>query len=314
MSNWDILGGGNGESDVEDDVEYVGMEEVDDVVQEPMRQPRQAVRRVSPPPQQHFKNGQSMYPVHRKNANGVVGAQNRDEEDLVSYVDMPFGKQLGMTAEAIKKMDQTPFIDMDGQMAQRIEPGTYVMYGPNRAGAMGMGTNDWNPDGRPGYSTADDASTAHYQSQLQQQQSSGSGFSSWAGALFQGVGEAIGGVAAAVAGRRISQDEQRTERLRITTEQEAAASAREIAFREQQLEHETNLARIQANTAELEELRRQHDEAAALRRQQQQQAPTQVVGSSGPGAGTFIVIGLLGVGVVGGLVWFFGFRKNKDEE
>ena len=311
MSNWDILGGDNGENDVEDDVEYVGVEEVDDVVQEPVRQPRRAVHRVAPPqPQpQHLRNGQPMYPVHRKNANGVVGAQNRDEEDLVSYVDIPFGKQLGLTAEAIKKMDQTPLIDMDGQMAQRLEPGTYVMYGPNRAGAMGMGTN--------GVGLYDEIIGTQQQfthtEWAQPEQQSGSGFASWGGSLFQSLAQLGVGIATAVTGRRVSQDEQRTERLRITAEREAAASAREIAFREQQLEHETNLERIRAGTAELEALRRQADEAAALR-QQQQQAPTQVVGSSGPGAGTFIVIGLLGVGVVGGLVWFFGFRKKKDEE
>lgn len=309
MSNWDILGGDNGG---DDDVEYVGMEEVDDVVQEPVRHPRQAVRRVSPsqqhPQPQHFRNGQPMYPVHRKNGNGVVGAQNRDEEDLVSYVDMPFGKQLGLTAEAIKMMDQSPLINMDGQMAQRLEPGTYVMYGPSRAGAMGMGTNG---DGL--YNEIIGTQQQFTNTQwAQPEQQSGGGNLNWLGSLFQGIGQATAGIATAVAGRRISQDEQRTERLRITAEQEAAASAREIAFREQQLEHETNLERIRAGTAELEALRRQADEAAALR--QQQQAPTQVVGSSGPGAGTFIVIGLLGVGVVGGLVWFFGFRKKKDEE
>ena len=296
MSNWDLLGGNDGANSVEDNVEYVGIEEVDDVVQEPMNRTRQAVHRVTPP--RHLRNGQPMYPVQQRNkGNGVVGGYNRDEEDLVSYVDMPFGKQLGLTTEALKMMEEAPMMDMDGQMAQRLEPGTYVMYGPSRAGAMGLGTetapaastySEWEADSTPQRDT------------------------SWVGGLISGIAQLGAGIATAVVGGQNARREAATERLRIQAEAAASQSAREIAYREVQLEHEENLERIRAGTAELEELRRQQDEAAALRAAAPL-APPAVDDSSGLSTGTFVVIGLLGLGAVGGLVWFFGFRK-KDED
>jgi len=309
MSNWDILGGNDDGNDNEEEVEYVGVIEEDvPAVQEPTRAPRKNVRRVAP---RRMPTDQTFYPVaqNKRHQNGVVGSPNRDQEDLVSYVNMPHGKQLGLTPEAVDRLQTTPMTELNGQMSQRIEPGTYVMYGPSRADKMGMGTNGdpWSTEGLPGFQTADAASSAAYESQT-------SGGTGWLGDLFGAVATLGSGIATAVAGSQASRREARVERLRIAAEQEAAQSAREAAFQQAQLEHEENLARIEAGAEELEALRAQAEEAAALRRQAGSQPP--VVGNTRGGGSpvVWIVAGLLGLGAVGGVIYFVTRKKNKDED
>ena len=186
MSNWDILGGNDDGNDNEEEVEYVGVIEEDvPAVQEPTRAPRKNVRRVAP---RRMPTDQTFYPVaqNKRHQNGVVGSPNRDQEDLVSYVNMPHGKQLGLTPEAVDRLQTTPMTELNGQMSQRIEPGTYVMYGPSRADKMGMGTNGdpWSTEGLPGFQTADAASSAAYESQT-------SGGTGWLGDLFGAVEERL---------------------------------------------------------------------------------------------------------------------------
>ena len=334
MSDWDILDDSDGGNGVEEDVEYVGVEEVDDVVQEPTG-PRRMVRRVAPsaqptpqPPQQRLPNGQVMYEVPRQGrGNGAVGAASRDDEDLVSYVNMPHGKQLGLTAEAVKRMGEAPMTRINGQAAQRLEPGTYVMYGPTRAGMMGMGTNgevDYDRMARTGeaapgsggaYRRSVPAMGTNGDSAPAQSQGGGGSSVGWLGDMFGALANLGTGIATAVARGRVSEREAATERLRIAAEQEAAASAREVAFREAQLEHAERMARIEAGSEELEALQRQAEEAARLREELSQQPAGAPVGApSGPGIGTFLVLGVLGLGLVGGAVWFFGFRKKDDED
>ena len=306
MSSWDILGG-NGAADDEEEVEYVGVIEEDaPPVQEPTRPARQTVRRVAP---RRMPTDQTFYPVaqNRRHQNGVVGAPNRDQEDLVSYINMPHGKQLGLTPEAVERLQTTPMTRLNGQMTQRIEPGTYVMYGPSRAAGMGdlfddiidtqtaMGTNG---------DTATPAAPA----------AGGSSGPSWLGDLFGAVASLGSGIATAVERGQTSRREEATERLRIAAETEAAASARDIAFQEAQLEHAERLAEIEAGAAELETLRAQAEEAAALR-SQVSQAP--VVGQTGGGGGSpvvWIIVGLLGLGAVGGVIYFVTRKKDEDED
>lgn len=308
MSSWDILGG-SGAADDEEDVEYVGVIEEDaPPVQEPRRPMRQTVRRVAP---RRMPTDQTFYPVaqNRRHQNGVVGAPNRDQEDLVSYVNMPHGKQLGLTPEAVERLQTTPMTRLNGQMSQRIEPGTYVMYGPSRAEKMGMGTNGdpWSTEGLPGFQTADAASSAAYESQT-------SGGTGWLGDLFGAVATLGSGIATAVAGSQASRREAETERLRIAAETEAAASARDIAFQEARLEHAERLAEIEAGAAELETLRAQAEEAAALR-SQVSQAPVVTGGGGGGGSPVvWILVGLLGLGAVGGVIYFVTRKKDEDED
>jgi hypothetical protein len=311
MSNWDILGGNGGGNDDEEEVEYVGVIEEDaPAVQEPRRAARQTVRRVAP---RRMPTDQTFYPVaqNRRHQNGVVGAPNRDMEDLVSYVNMPHGKQLGLTPEAVERLQTTPMTRLNGQMTQRIEPGTYVMYGPSRAGGMGdlfddiIGTQD-RIAAQQGMGTNGGAvSTA----------AAGGGSPSWLGDLFGAVANLGSGIATAVSSGQASRREAETERLRIEAENEAAASARDIAFQEAQLEHAERIAEIEAGAAELEILRAQTEEAAALRNQAAQ-APPVVTGGGGGGSSpvVWIIVGLLGLGAVGGVIWFVSKKKDEDED
>jgi hypothetical protein len=307
MSNWDILGG-NGAADDEEDVEYVGVIEEDaPPVQEPARQARQTVRRVAP---RRMPTDQTFYPVaqNRRHQNGVVGAPNRDQEDLVSYVDMPYGKQLGLTPEAVERLQTTPMTRLNGQMTQRIEPGTYVMYGPSRAASMN------GLDGQQGMGTNGDTSQPFTHSAPAVQQQGGSS-PSWISGLIQGIASLGTGIASAVATGQASRREAETERLRIAAETEAAASARDIAFQEAQLEHAERIAEIEAGAAELETLRAQAEEATALRNQAAQ-APPVVTGGGGGGSSpvVWIIVGLLGLGAVGGVIWFVSKKKDEDED
>jgi hypothetical protein len=291
MANWDILDDDN--TNGNGDVEYVGVVEEDEparVVREPMRR-RRMVRRVAPQ-----APVQPQYPVRpMRQQQSVIGAANRDEEDLVSYVNMPYGKQLGLTAEAVKRMQEAPMGRVNGQAAQRIEPGTYVMYGPNRADAMGMGTNGTEPGTQ----------------QTQQTQQTGP---TWLRGMFSAIGELGAGIAGAVVAGRRSQREQATERMRIQVEADAAAEARDIAFRETQLEHAERMARIEAGAEELEALQRQAEEAAALRRELGPAAPAGAGVAAGPSPVIWILVAVLGLGAVGGTVWYFGFRKKDRRE
>jgi hypothetical protein len=308
MSNWDILGGNGGGNDDEEEVEYVGVIEEDaPAVQEPRRAARQTVRRVAP---RRMPTDQTFYPVaqNRRHQNGVVGAPNRDMEDLVSYVNMPHGKQLGLTPEAVERLQTTPMTRLNGQMTQRIEPGTYVMYGPSRAAGMGD-LFDEIIDTQTAMGTNGDTSTPAAPA------AAGGGSPSWISGLIQGVASLGTGIASAVATGQASRREAETERLRIAAETEAAASARDIAFQEAQLEHAERLAEIEAGAAELETLRAQAEEAAALRNQAAQ-APPVVTGGGGGGTSpvVWIVVGLLGLGAVGGVIWFVSRKKDEDED
>ncbi|MHC4297775.1 MAG: hypothetical protein ACYS7Y_10780 [Planctomycetota bacterium] len=277
MSSWDILGGNSGDINDDASVEYVGViEEEVSPVQEP-RSPRQNVCRVAP-------TDQEFYPVYgnRAHRNGVVGAPNRDEEDLVSYVDIPHGKQLGLTSEAIERLQQTPMTSLNGQMSQRIEPGTYVMYGPNRAEQMsGMGAA-----GAAGATTSAGAT------------GSSSGLLS---DIMGAVGQIGGSITGAVAAGAQSRREADIERLRIETEAASAAEARQWAFQEAQLEQSVRLAEIEAGAEELAVLREQAEAAAALEAQVAL-APTAIV-TSGTSPVVWILVALLGVGSVGGIIW-----------
>ena len=306
MSDWDILGGnedggngGNGE-----DVEYVGIEEYEEaanVVQEPARRPQQSVRRVA-------TTGQVMHPVRqdRRNPNGVVGGPNRDAEDLESFINLPHGKQLGLTPQAVRQLNSVPMTELNGQMAQRIEPGTYVMYGPNRAGAMGNLYDEIIEEQSFGTAQPFTHSTLAVQPQ-------GSDAPGWFDSLVGAVADLGTGIAEAVSQSQISEQEAEVERLRIAAEQEADTLGREFAFQEVRLEHAERMSEIAQGAEELATLRAQQEEAAALRASQ----PLPSVGAGAPGGGgspvVWILVSVLGRGAVGGIIWFVS-RKDEDED
>ena len=270
MSSWDILGGNGGNDNDDEEVEYVGVIEED---APPVQEPRRNVRRVAP---RRMPMDQPVYAVSRsmRNQNGVVGAPNRDEEDLVSYVNIPYGKQLGLTPEAIDRLQNTPMTSMNGQMSQRLEPGTYVMYGPNRTNDMsGMGTND-----APG----------------------------WIGGLIEGVSTLTAGITGAAVTSAASRREADTARYLAELERDAASEARQWAFQEAQLEQSVRLAEIEQAGQELAVLQEQAAAAAAL----EAAAPTTVVASTGTSPVVWILVALLGVGAVGGII--YAVSKKDD--
>lgn len=259
MSSWDILGGDGGNND-DEEVEYVGVIEEDVHVQEP-RSPRRNVRRVAP-------TDQDFYPVYQNRAhqNGVVGASNRDEEDLVSYVDIPYGKQLGLTPEAIERLQQTPMTNLNGQMSQRLEPGTYVMYGPSRAEQMG------------GMGAAPE----------------------WVGDMMTAVGQIGGTITGAVSAGAQHRRETDTERLRIQAELDAAREAQQWSFQEAQLQQAVRLEEIRAGADELALLREQEAARAALTASA---AGASVVPPTGTSPVVWILVAVLGLGAVGGIIY-----------
>jgi len=256
--------------------------------------------------------------VRQQRRDTVIGAPNKNSGDLVSFVNMPYGKQLGLTNEAMQRMQSAPIGTVNGQAAQRLEPGTYVMYGPNRAGAMGDVDMDFGPGGEyadPDYDrmarTGEAAPGTGTAYQREGANTTGTGSdTSWLGDMFGAIGRIGGSIATSVASGRQSQREQETERLRIRTEAEADQEARDIAFQEAQMEHAERLARIQSGAAELEELRRQQEEAAALR----SGIDTVTTTTTGVSPLIWVLVSVLGLGAVGGIVYFVARSKGGDEE
>ena len=309
MSNWNMLDdNAGGDSIGADDVQYVGVveEEAPGVVREP-RQQQQQRRQVRVPQQRSVP----VYPVRQQRRDGgVIGAPNKNSGDLVSFVNMPYGKQLGLTNEAMQRMQSAPIGMVNGQAAQRLEPGTYVMYGPNRAGAMGDDDDEVDYDRMARTGEAAPGTGTPYQRKVASSGTGSNTDTSWLGDMFGAIGRIGANIATSVSSGRQSQREQETERLRIRTEAEADAEARDIAFQEAQMEHAERLARIQSGAAELEELRRQQEEAAALR----SGIDTVTTTTTGVSPLIWVLVSVLGLGAVGGIVYFVARSKGGDEE
>lgn len=296
MSSWDILGGDGGDSNDEEEVEYVGVIEDDaPPVREPMRPERRSVRRVTP---RHMPMDQEIYSVPQSHKANAVGAPNRDEEDLVSYVDMPHGKQLGLTPEAIDRLQNTPMTEMNGQMSQRLEPGTYVMYGPSRADGMGaLGTNGKFSGG------GGQQVVQRFQPVQDQQQQSGG--------LFGGIADAVSGLAVGITEAAVrsaaSRREEEAARYAAELQRDAASEAAQIGLQTAMLEQQVRLAEIESGSDQLEELR------AALAARSA--APPVVGGSSGGGTSpaVWILVAVLGLGAVGGVVWVATKKEPKKK-
>lgn len=294
MSSWDILGGDGGDNNDNEEVEYVGVIEDDaPPVREPMRPERRNVRRVAP---QQMPMDQAVHSIPQDYRRGAVGAPNRDEEDLVSYVDMPHGKQLGLTPEAIDRLQKAPVTSMNGQMSQRIEPGTYVMYGPSRADGLGaLGQDKTAPATGGG---------AVYRSipQPKQQQQQEEQSSLW-GDLAGAIGGFGGSLATAIGAGAQHRREMDLARYQAEIEHEVASEAAQIGLQETMLQQQVQLAEIAAGSSQMEELQAQ----LAAR---QSGAPPVVSGGGGTSPVVWILVALLGVGGVGGIIYVASKKKK----
>jgi len=292
--------------DEEQDVEYVGVledEDEDGSVLEPVRVPRRPVQRVAP-----VQSGVVAPPAR----NGVAAPRggNGRKESLI-YYPTDTGAQVALNAEALRNIKKSKLQDVGGKMAYRIQPGTYVMvvpgHDPRRMQPQGVGDIDPLLDqlARTG------SALPTQQTRRQSEQRSGTGTTDWAAfatGLVGGLSELGVGIATTVTGAQQARREADLERLRLQQEAEASAAAREAAGTQARRQHEENMARIRQQRAELAELQRTEDAAARAAA-----ATGPVVAAGGTSPVVWVVLALVGLGGIGGLIWFLSSKKKKEE-
>lgn len=308
MSNWDILGDDSVSTSANDDVEYVGMADDEDVPQ--VRVPRRPVRRVS--------RAAATIPAPRANRQARPLAPKNGKEPLF-YMPTESGAELAVNADALQNMHTGGLHDVGGRTALRVQPGTYVTYGPGRgpsghlSGGMGggMGTNGLYDE----IIATQTPTTPNYDYDFGTDptvgQNGGNGFDigGLVGGIGTGIGEMISAIGQTVVGSRRQREEAEIAREQMRLEDEAARDARSVAEREAQREHELTLERIRQRQEELEELQRT---GAALeeRRGAYPAAPPAV----GVSPVVWVLLAVLGIGGIGGVIWFATRKKEEREE
>lgn len=293
MSEWDALDedmtnyGANRNGD-DDDVEYVGTVEEDDESAAPhVQAPRRPIRRVAPQQprfQQAAVLGSEPAPVRR--GDGDKGGQ-------MYYYNMDNGARFAMNGEAARNAAGSPVVNVGGRAARRVQPGTYVTYGPSigpsglyggmgNDGAMGMGTNG------------------------------AGGIMSGIGSILAPLSELGVGIATTVTGHQRAEAEMELEAQLRREQMEAESEARDMAFQTEQLarqqEHELRLQELQQRSEELRALRETESAVSTA-------APTAApVAVQQPGTSpvVWILLALVLAGGVGGVFWYMS--KKKDEE
>lgn len=285
MNDWNELDEEMNSSQVEDDVQYVGLEEDEgeELVRQPVRAPRRPVQRVRP-----MQNGND-YAMPR---NGVVSRSNGNgTKEPFTYYPTIDGTNLKMNDEALTNLSKAKLQDIDGKPAYRIQPGTYVMVVP--------GKNPRRQDQQMGFGTNGDTPATTAQRQPTTWESVANLFGEIAH-----IGTSIGET---VVGARREREQAATDRLRMQIEAEASAASRRDASAESRRVHEERMAEIRQSQAELAELQRTQaaaDAVAAL-------APATGPAVAGISPVVWVVLALVGVGGIGGLIWFLT-REKKD--
>jgi len=266
MSDWGILD--DNSLDTDGDVEYVGMADDDDVP--PVRVPRRPVQRAARAVRRTAQR-RPMQP--QKTKNGMY------------HMPTASGAEVAMNAEAIENMRNGGLHDVGGRTAMRVQPGTYVTYGPGRG-----------PSGQPGVGIG----------------GMGLDFDFDIGEIVGGVAELTTAIGQTVIGARTQRQEAELAAEALRLENEAAAEARLIAERENVREHQLRLAEIRQQQQELEELRR--TQAQLEQEQAQYAATTPAVAGGGASPVVWVLLAVVGIGGVGALVWFLTKDKGKAEE
>ena len=283
MSNWGILD--DNSVSANGDVEYVGMSNDDGV---PVRVPRRPVRRAS----------QASIPAYSRPAPSPRHPLKPSKDNLY-HLPTATGDSVAMNDEAIQNMRSGGVHDIGGRAARRVQPGTYITYGPDRGpsghlgvGMGGMGTDDDDDDN-----------------------GDSGGFD--VGGMFESILTGGAALVSSITGGVATIREQRTsaelaaEGLRL--EDEAARESRYIAERENVRAHQLRLADIRLQQEELVELRRTQ---AQLEEEQAQYDATTLTlpvnGAGGVSPVVWVLLAMVGVGGIGAFVWLL--TKDKDEE
>jgi hypothetical protein len=296
MSEWDALDedmtsyGANGNGN-DDDVEYVGTVEEDVSAAPHVQAPRRPVRRVVPQRprfQQAATLGAESAPIRR--GNGDKGGQ-------MYYYDMENGARFAMNGEAAQRAAGSPVVNVGGRAARRVQPGTYVTYGPS-IGPSGLYGGGMGNDGDMGMGTN----------------------GSRAGGIMEGIGSILAplselgvGIATTVTGHQRAEAEMELEAQLRREQMEAESEARDMAFQTEQLarqqEHELRLEELSQRAEELRALR--ETEAAVSSAPSTTAAP--IVTQQGTSPVVWIFLALVLAGGVGGVFWYMSKKKDEEE-
>lgn len=279
---------------LEEGVQYIGMVE-DNEPEQPVRTPRRPVQRVAPV--------SSSYPAQRPVvAPGGVRRRTGREEPLI-YYPTATGAQLALNAEAVNNIRRAKPQSINGQPAYRIQPGQYVMVVPGRGPAPRV---DESSAG-----TFDDllnsmATTTPGGSTRSRDVSGVGTFDiSTLTNILDPLAELGIGIATTVTGAQQAQRRDATERLRIQTEADAATAARSAAADQAERVHQETMERIRQGTEDLQALQ-----------QQQAQAASSILPSTGGGTSpvVWVLLAVVGLGGIGGLIWFLSSKKSEKKD
>lgn len=322
-NDWDGLDEDlNGQQSFEEDegVEYVGVledEDEDASVLEPVRAPRRPVQRVAPV--QTVQNG-AAGPAMRNGAGAprVVGGANGKKEPLV-YYPTETGSQVALNAEALENLRKSKLQDVGGKAAYRIQPGTYVMVvpgrDPRRMPMQGVGTDDF--DTLLGQMARTGSALPQQPSTRSSQRQSGVGTADAAG-IMSSIGDILDplarlgiGLATTITGSQQAERQAALDRRRLELEAEAATAARATAAEAATRAHRERMAQIRQQQAELAELQRTEDAAA---RAAASREPIMATTGGGTSPVVWVLLALVGVGGIGGLIWYLSSKKKEKEE
>lgn len=277
---------------LEEGVQYIGMVE-DDKPAQPVRTPRRPVQRVAPM--------NSSIPTRRPMINpGGTRPRGSREEPLI-YYPTATGAQLALNAEAVNNIRRARPQSIDGKPAYRIQPGQYVMVVPGRGpapkvreSAVGtfddllneLATTGGGTQSRSGVGTADAA-----------------GIMDSIGNILDPLARLGVGIATTVTGAQQAERQADLDRRRMELEAEAAAASRVTATQAATRAHQENMARIRQAQAEL----------AALQQTQGQAAAISSSAVSGTSPVVWILLAVVGLGGIGGLVWYLSNKKSKKD-
>ena len=274
---------------LEEGVQYIGMVE-DDEPEQPVRTPRRPVQRVAPV--------SSPYPAQRPVVAPGGGRRRTGREEPLIYYPTATGAQLALNAEAVNNIRRAKPQSINGQPAYRIQPGQYVMVVPGKGPAprvdeSAVGTFD---------GMLNDLSATSIRTGSRDRAGVGTFDLSTLTNILDPLAELGIGIATTVTGAQQAQRQDATERLRIQTEADAASAARATAADQAERTHQEAMERIRQGTADM----------AAL----QAQAASSPVLTTGGGTSpvVWVLLAVVGLGGIGGLIWFLSSKKSEKKD
>jgi hypothetical protein len=297
-NDWAGLDDGTEASQSSDDnVEYIGMVESNEPEQ-PVRTPRRPVQRVAPV--------SNSYPAQRPVVNpGGSGRRRGGGEEPLIYYPTATGAQLALNAEAVNNIRRSKPQSINGQPAYRIQPGQYVMVVPGkgpspRVDESAVGTFDdlLNDLATTGGGTAGQRAGVG---------TDAAGWMSSIGQILDPLARLGIGIATTVTGSQQAERQASLDRRRLELEAEAAAAGRATAAETATRAHQETMARIRQQQAELATLQQAQNQTAAA------SSALGPVSGGGTSPVVWVLLAVVGLGGIGGLVWFLSSRKSKQD-